>query len=343
MVYNFINDYAVIAHKKVLDKLIACAQEQNKGYGYDVHTAQAKKNIKKEIGNDNVDIYFLTGGTQTNLTLISGILRPFEAVICAETGHINVHETGAIEGRGHKCLICESKDAKVTVQGILNVLDTHKDEHMVKPKMVYISNATELGTFYTLAEIKALYEVCQAHNLYLYLDGARLASALTAEGNDLSLKDITKYCDAYYIGGTKNGGYIGEALVIVTDSIKPDFNYHIKHCGAMLAKGFVGAIPFEVLFEDGLYYAIGQSENECAALITKEMKKLGYKFYAESKTNQIFPLVTSAQKKYIEKAYGFETWTALNEDEYVIRLVTSFDTTKEICLFFIDYLKMFKL
>ena len=341
MTYNFINDYSVIAHKKVLERLLECANEQNVGYSYDKHTQLAKKYIKKEIKNESVDIYFLAGGTQTNMTLISGVLRPFEAVICASTGHINVHETGAIEGRGHKCVVCDSIDGKVLPSGVEKVMTVHVGEHMVKPKMVYISNATEVGTVYSVDELKALKEVCDKYDLYLYLDGARLASALTYPNKDLTMEQICQYCDAFYIGGTKNGGYIGEALVLVNDKIKPYFKHHVKHSGAMLAKGFVGAIPFEVLFEDGLYYEIGKSENECAMLLQEEMLNLGFEFMCNSTTNQVFPIVTKEQKEYIEKEYGFEVWEELEDGRIVIRLVTSFDTTKTHCIEFINYLKKF--
>lgn len=339
MTYNFINDYSMIAHPLVLEKLLEASKKQYIGYGYDEHTKRAIKKIRDEIQNQTADVFFLAGGTQTNLTLISGILRPYEGVICASTGHINVHETGAIEGTGHKCLVADSVNGKLTVEGIEDVLKTHIDEHMVKPKMVYISNATELGGVYTLDELKELHEVCQKNGLYLYLDGARLASALAYPNKGVTMKDIAKYCDAFYIGGTKNGGYIGEALVLINDKLKPDFKFHVKHCGALLAKGYVAAIVFEALFEDNLYYKIGEQQNRCAQYLCEKMKGLGYTFSCESTTNQIFVQVSREQKEYIAKEYGFEIWESITEEDSIIRLVTSFDTTIDICNKFIDYLQ----
>ncbi len=339
MKYSFRNDYSSICHKKVLEKLIECQNEQNIGYGEDLHTANAKKMIQDKI-KKNSDVYFLVGGTQTNMTVISHLLKPYEAVIACETGHINVHETGAIEGRGHKVLTAKSENGKLNPELVLNILNKHSDYHMVKPKMIYISNTTEIGSVYSLAELKALSKCAKENDLYLFLDGARLASALAA--SDIDYPDYAKYTDVFYIGGTKNGAYIGEAVVINNKELANEFQFSIKHSGAMLAKGFVASIPYEVLMEGNLYKEIGLQENECANYLTKELKKLGFNFYSNSVTNQIFVIVSNELKDYIAKEYDFEVWDTLNENEVAIRFVTSFTTTLDICKEFIEYIKAFK-
>ena len=219
MMINLRNDYCGICHKKVLEKLNKYANDDFLGYGLDDHSLKAKELIKKELGRDDVDIHFLVGGTVTNKVLISHILRPYEAVICPDTGHINVHETGTIEQSGHKIIATLNKDGKITKDDILEVLRLHTDEHMVKPKMVYISNSTEYGTVYTYNELKSLKEVCKKLGLYLYMDGARLGVALTSKYTDLKKEDLKDLVDAFYIGGTKNGAMIGEALVILNDEL----------------------------------------------------------------------------------------------------------------------------
>lgn len=333
MIYSFRNDYSSIAHPLVLKKLLECQNEQNIGYGLDFHTENAKLLIKEKIKNDS-DIFFLTGGTQTNMIVISSILKPYEAVICASTGHINVHETGAIEGQGHKCLAIDTTDGKLTPKLIDEVLKAHTDFHMVLPKMVYISNSTELGTVYQKEEIIKLYDYCKNHNLYLFIDGARLASALAA--SNTSFEDYGKYCDVFYIGGTKNGGFMGEAVVINNKSLAQNFQYAIKHYGGMLAKGFVCAIVFEVLMDGDIYYNIGKKENDCAMFIQAELKKLGIKLYNESSTNQIFPILRNDISKDLYNDFPFEIWESLDDDNKVIRFVTSFTTTMHHCRLLID-------
>ena len=333
MIYSFKNDYSSIAHPLVLKKLLECSNEQNVGYGLDEHTVNAKKLILEKT-KSNSDVYFLVGGTQTNLVVISSALRPHEAVICVKSGHINLHETGAIEGQGHKCVLVDGENGKVRPCDIEDVLKEHVDFHMVKPKLVYISNSTELGTVYSREEIISLYECCKNNNLFLFLDGARLATALAA--TNLTYEDLAKYTDVFYIGGTKAGGYIGEAVVINNDLIKYDFAYSIKHYGAMLAKGYVGAIPFEVLMKDDLYYSIGKQENECAQYLSKELEKLGVEFLVETCTNQLFPIITKKQAELMYDDYPFEIWEDRGE-KVVIRLVTSFTTNIEHCQTFINY------
>lgn len=335
MIYSFQNDYNSVADKRVLEKLLEAANEQYPGYGEDIHTKLAKKYILEKL-NADADIYFLVGGTQTNMAVISHVLKPYEAVICVEGGHINVHETGAVEGQGHKVVTIKGNNGKIDLASIDNILDSYMPIHMVLPKMIYISLSTEIGTIYTKEELKEIYEYCKKKDMYLFLDGARLASGMAASG--ITFNDLAKYTDVFYIGGTKNGGYLGEAVVFNNKEIAKDFGYSQKHFGALMAKGFVAAIPFEVLLKDDIYLEIGKRENELASYLQENMKKLGIKFYSESKTNQIFPIVKKELFKILEERYNVELWEKLDSNLYVIRFVTSFTTTLENCEEVIDFL-----
>lgn len=337
--FNFRNDYSCIAHEEVLKLLLSASKEKNVGYGLDKHTFKAKELIKEKIENNDVDIHFLVGGTQTNMVVISTILKPYEAVIAVQTGHINVHETGAIEGQGHKILTVKGKDGKVLPEDVEKVVKGHPDMHMVKPKMVYISNSTEIGTIYTKKEIEDLRNVCDKYGLYLFMDGARLASALSSSESDLTYQDLPKLLDVFYIGGTKNGGYLGEALVLVNKELQDCFSYAVKHYGAMLAKGFVAAIVFEALMKDDLYLNIGKHENECAQVLSQGLEKLGIKFYIKSSTNQIFPIFDNKTLNKLSQICDYEIIEYIDDDNTCIRFVTGFETTKEECFEFIDAIK----
>ena len=321
---NFRNDYSNIAVKEVLNRLNELEDEANIGYGEDIHTKSAKNLIRNYIGT-NSDIYFLPGGTSTNMISISSFLRPHEAVIACDSGHINVHETGAIEGNGHKILTVKNDNGKLSPKLIKEVLDSHLDYHMVKPKLVFISNATELGTVYMKAELEAISKFCHQNDLYLYLDGARLAVAL--DKSDLTLKDYARLTDAFYIGGTKIGAPLGEALIINNKKLNEDFIYLVKHFGGMLAKGFVPAISFEVLFENDLYFKLGKHENDIAMALANNLKELGVKFLSEPCTNQIFVILDN---KIIEKLYddfSFEIWSKIDDNKKAVRFVISFKST----------------
>lgn len=324
----FRNDYGQGAHEKVLEALIKTNREATVGYGEDAYCAAARALIRAEIGAPDADVYFIPGGTQTNLLMIGAALRPHEAVLSAATGHINVHETGAIEATGHKVLAIDTPDGKLTPALIDPVLRAHKDAHMVKPRMVYLSDATELGTIYTKAELEVIYAYCRAQRLYLFLDGARLGSALTAEPNDLTMADIARLTDCFYIGGTKNGALMGEALVITRPELKEDFPYHIKQRGALFAKGRLLGVQFQALFEDKLFYAIGRHENEMAARLKAGLTEAGYRFQADSPTNQLFPLVTEAELSRLREGYAFEVIDDTGA-LICIRFVTSWATTAE--------------
>lgn len=320
---NLRNDYCGIAHYKVLEKINKYANDVFVGYGLDEHSINASKLIKKELNNENVDVHFLVGGTITNKVFISHVLRPYEAVICPDTGHINVHETGTIEQSGHKVITVPNKNGKLTAKDILDVLFIHTDEHMVKPKMVYITNATEIGTIYTKQELIEISNVCKENDLYLYMDGARLGAALTSENNDMNLSDIANLVDAFYIGGTKNGLMLGEALVIVNSKLKEEVRYSIKHFGGMYAKGFVSGIQFEALFEDGLFYKIAHQENKQAKYLYDKLVEVGVSFVSNQETNQIFPIFDSKDIDELKKYIQFEVWSIEN-DKTTIRFVTHY-------------------
>jgi threonine aldolase len=337
--YSFKNDYSEGAHPRILTALIESNLEQEDGYGEDQYTIKAIKLIKQRLGSQNVDIHLFPGGTQTNLTAISAFLKPHEAAIAANTGHILVHETGAIEATGHKILSIEVKDGKLNPALIKPVLDAHTDEHMVKPKLVYISNSTEIGSIYTKYELEQLSKFCRENKLYLYVDGARLGSALCSEENDMELPDLTRLVDAFYIGGTKNGALIGEALVICRDSLKEDFRFHVKQKGALLAKGRLLGIQFLELFKDDLFFELARHANYMAELLKDGISGAGYSFLTNSPSNQIFPILPNRMIEKLQENYAFYIWDKVDENRSAIRLVTSWATEKEKILEFIEDLK----
>lgn len=332
------NDYGYIAHPKILNRLNELSNEINLGYGLDKHCQHAKELISALIGKNNASIHFLTGGTITNKIVIGHFLKPYEAVISVDTGHINVHETGAIEQTGHKVLIIQNKDGKVTLDGIKLILKTHCDEHMVKPKMVYISNSTEYGSIYKLEELKQISKICHDNNLYLYLDGARIGSALMSKENDISLKDIANLCDAFYIGGTKNGALLGEALVIMNKELENEFRYTLKNLGGMYAKSFVTGIQFEVLFEDNLFFEIAKKENLLADQLRSELNKINIRLYGNSSTNQVFAFFDEEQTKRIQEKINCEVFTRI-DNLCVVRFVTHYLNSEEDINLAIEYIK----
>jgi len=337
MSYQFTNDYSFGASAEILDSLNKYNFEQNIGYGLDAHSNNAKELIKKKFNSLNGDVFFLSGGTQTNLTLISYLLKPYEACISCDTGHINVHETGAVEGTGHKIYTVKNNDGKLTKKDILDALSKNTNEHSVKLKLVYISNSTESGSIYKLDELIELYKVCKENELYLFLDGARLASALTSKDNDISPTDLSKYTDCFYIGGTKNGMLYGEALVFNNSKLCEDFRYHIKNRGAMLAKGFSVGIQFERAFIDNHYFDLGKHSNLMSEYIYESLKERQEFVYSKS-TNQLFIKVDNNKAIDLINKFGLEVWEDLI-DYKILRIVTCFNTTKEDCDDLINYLK----
>ncbi len=327
--HSFMNDYSEGAHPRILELLSKSNLEINAGYGMDIHSDIAKKYIMRELGREDVDIHFISAGTLTNMLTISSLLKPHQAVISADSGHINVHETGAVEASGHKVIAVPTVDGKLRVKDIEKVLKFHINEHMVQPKMVYISNTTELGTVYTKEELEDISKYTRENNLILFMDGARLASALTCRSNNLTLKDIVNLVDVFYIGGTKNGALLGEALVLVKDELKEDFRFLIKNRGAMMAKGFVLGIQFEALFQDELYYELGKHANIMAEQLTKIIKDKGYKFLIEPYSNQLFPILPNKDLKKLEAEFVFSVHEVVDEENTAIRLVTSWATEQE--------------
>lgn len=327
--YSFKNDYSEGAHPRILQALLDTNMVQDEGYGEDRFSIQAVELLKERMGRLDVDIHLLPGGTQTNFTAISAFLRPHEAVISASTGHICVHETGAVEATGHKVIAVTGVEGKLTPAGIQEALDFHTDEHMVKPRLAYISNSTEIGTVYSKAELEDLSRICRENELYLYMDGARLGSALTAQGNDLTLGDIARLVDAFYIGGTKNGALIGEALVICRPELKEDFRFFMKQRGAMLAKGRLIGLQFLELFRDDLFFDLAGHANAIAELLRKGLAAAGFKFLTDSPSNQIFPILPNSLIARLEQKYGFYVWSKVDEQHSSIRLVTSWATTEE--------------
>lgn len=333
----FRNDYSELAHPRIINALAKYSNEQNIAYGLDYHSNNAAKYIKNVFGAQNSDVHFLSGGTQTNIVMISYMLKHFEGVISPDTGHINVHEAAAIEGNGYKIITVKNQNGKLNAQQIIDVLQLYEDEHMVKPKVVYISDSTEIGTIYKRQELIDIYQTCKKNDLYLYIDGARIGSALTSKENDIQINELGRLCDAFYVGGTKNGLLFGEALVINNPKLKNDFRRHIKNKGAMLAKGYAVGIEFEEAFKDNLYFEVAKSTNDVADYLRAGLKSLNIEII-DSSTNQIFAIVNKkAAELYIEE-FGCELWSIEN-DKYIIRFVTSFSTFKDDVDYLLDFIR----
>jgi threonine aldolase len=324
--YSFKNDYSEGFHTQLLEALAKTNLDQQQGYGEDIYCEMARAAIKAKTGNQNSDIYFVSGGTQANTIVIASVLKSFEGVIAATTGHINVHETGAIEATGHKIILVSSHDGKVKPEDIIAECDRAEDHHMVRPAMVYISNSTEVGSVYTKTELSALSEICKIKGLYLYLDGARLGSALSSVNNDLSLADLSEFTDAFYIGGTKNGAIMGEAIVINNNLLKTDFNYYLKQRGALLSKGRLMGVQFYELFKENLFFELAQHANNMAKKIADALKEKGFSFLTVPESNQIFPILPNELIEHLLQKYEFYTWQKLEDNKSVVRLVTSWAT-----------------
>lgn len=338
-IYSFKNDYSEGTHSNILKAIFESNMEQEEGYGEDYYCLEAARVIKGKLYNPSAHIHFVSGGTQANLIVISSILKPYESVIAAETGHINVHETGAIEATGHKVNIARGEDGKLTPRAVKAILDMHTDEHMVKPRLVYISNSTEIGTIYKKRELEELSSFCITNNLLLFLDGARLGSALCAKDNDLTLKEISRLVDVFYIGGTKNGALLGEAIVINDDEINRNFRFNIKQKGAMIAKGRILGIQFLELFKDDLFFNLAKHANKMASKLSESIEKLGYEFMIKSTSNQIFPILPNNIIEKMSHRYLFIVWSSIDDENSAIRLVTSWATKEEAVDRFIGDLK----
>lgn len=332
MIY-FQCDYEEGCHPAILKKLQETNLEQTVGYSMDPYCASAREKIKKAIARSDADVHFLVGGTQTNMTVIAAALKPWQGAICADTGHIACHETGAVEATGHKVLALPSEDGKITAEQIEETVKKHyadgSHEHIVQPGMVYISFPTESGTLYSKQELTDIYAVCKAHDMPLFIDGARLGYGLQSPACDVTLPELANLCDVFYIGGTKCGALFGEAVVILKESLKKDFRYMIKQRGGMFAKGRLLGIQFDTLFTDGLYEAICGEAVKKAMTLRKAFLEKGISMYGSSMTNQQFPILTDAQKEALAKDFAFEYWGEAEEGKSIVRFCTSWATTDE--------------
>ena len=326
-------DYNEGAHPLILQHLAETNMEQTIGYGEDPYCTQARELIKQACEREDIDVHFLVGGTQTNTTVIAHTLRPYQGVISAVSGHINVHETGAIEATGHKVLAVPSPNGKLTAAQIEGVVQAHLNEdgpeHMVQPGMVYISFPTEVGTIYTHAEMEAISTMCRKYGLPLFVDGARLGYGLCSPECDITLPQLAKWADVFYIGGTKVGALFGEAVVITNESLKRDFRYSIKRHGGMLAKGRLLGIQFATLFTDGLYMQIAQQAIDEAMRIKTALQDKGIGFLIDSPTNQQFPIFCNAQLEELNKTYLFSVWQQIDDTHTAVRICTSWATKHE--------------
>ncbi|MDO5147280.1 MAG: beta-eliminating lyase-related protein [Eubacteriales bacterium] len=330
---HFASDYMEGAHPQVLDALVKTNNRSTPGYGDDEFCKAAKKEILRTCGCPDGEVYFLVGGTQVNAVLIDAILRPYQGVIAADTAHIAVHEAGAIEYGGHKVLVCEGEEGKLSARAVRRMIRDYVDdanrEHMVMPGMVYLSQPTEYGTLYSKEELEDISAVCRDAGIPLYVDGARLAYALAAPENDVTLEDMAALTDAFYIGGTKCGLLFGEALVMTGRSKIPHFFSMIKQHGALLAKGRLLGVQFQALFQDGLYERIGMPAIENAARIKRKLRERGYELAVDSPTNQVFVTVDNALLQRLGERVEYSFMEKVDEDHTMIRLATCWSTTEE--------------
>ena len=344
--YQFICDYSEGAHPAILKRLEETNMCQSVGYGEDEFCAAAREAIASCLGRKDLDIHFLVGGTQTNATVIGSILTSYQGVVCADCGHINVHETGAIEHSGHKVLALPSESSKITAEQVDACFADHYNdvnhEHMVQPGMLYISLPTELGMLYTKEELKAFRKVCDKWNAPLYIDGARLGYGLVSPACDLKLEDLPEIADLFYIGGTKQGALFGEALVIVNPALRKNFRYHIKQNGGMLAKGRLLGIQFGTLFTDDLYFRISQSAVSKAFRIRDAFRDAGFDMLADSPTNQQFPILPDELLPRFAERFGFEFWQKAGEGLSGVRFCTSWATTDEAVDALVDFISSLK-
>lgn len=326
-------DYNEGAHPAIMQRLCETNMEQTVGYGEDRYCEEARALIRKACEREDIDVHLLVGGTQTNTTVISHTLRPYQGVLTAMSGHINVHETGAIEATGHKVLAIASEDGKLTASQIEEAMQAHLNEdgpeHMVQPGMVYISFPTEVGTVYNCAELQEISTICRKYALPLFVDGARLGYGLCSPESDITLPQLAKLADVFYIGGTKVGALFGEAVVITNEALKRDFRYSIKRHGGMLAKGRLLGIQFSTLFTENLYLNIAQHAIDEAMRIKAALKGKGITFLMDSPTNQQFPIFSNSELEVLSKEFLFSIWQRIDEEHTAVRICTSWATKSE--------------
>ena len=330
---SFASDYLEGAHPAILQRLVETNYLQSAGYGFDTFSDRARELIRKACGVPDADVYFLTGGTQTNAVMIDALLAPYQGVIAADSGHISIHEAGAIEAGGHKVLTLPGENGKINASQIKELMDLFEGddsrEHMVMPGMVYLSQPTEYGTLYTLEELASISEECRKRGLKLYVDGARLAYALAVPSNDVMLPDLARLCDAFYIGGTKCGALFGEAVVIPKKGSIPHLFTMIKQHGALMAKGRLQGLQFEVLFQDGLYFEIGKTAIREADRLRSFLAGHGYELCFGSPTNQVFCVMDNELLKRLGEKIDYSFWARTDETHTLIRLATSWASGPE--------------
>lgn len=326
--YSFYDDYSEGAHPRIIAALTRTNLSQELGYGKDSFCQEAVRLLREKVGNPDADIHFVVTGTQANLIACAAMLRSYESVIAPVSGHIATHEAGAVEATGHKVNAIPTAQGKLSCPDIEQVVQEHTDEHMVKPRAVFIAHATEVGTIYSKAELHALSQLCRARQLYLHVDGARLGVALTAAEADLALADFSALVDMFSIGGTKNGALLGEAIVINNPTLKEHFRYHLKQRGALLAKGRVLGVQFVELFTGDLYFDLAKHANAVASKLSEGIQAQGYPCWSASTTNQIFPIFPQAVIKQLQAHYGFYVWAKVDATHAAVRLVTSWATTE---------------
>lgn len=325
--YSFLDDYSEGCHPDILAKLAATNMAQQIAYGNDEYCDQAKRLIGKHLADDNTAVFFVAGGTLGNIIILSSLLKSHEAVIAASSGHIVVRETGAIEATGHKIITVASSDGKLTSESIeLTLANNSHFPHMAKPRVVYISNATEVGTIYSKDELQSLSTTCKENNLLLMLDGARLGTALTADKNDLTLKDICELTDIFWIGGTKAGALIGEAIIIPNHQLAEDFAFHIKQRGALLAKGRLLGLQFLVLFQNNLFFDLTKFSNNMAGKLSDGIVACGHVLATETESNQVFPILPNKVIEKLQQKFDFYVWEKIDDEHSTVRLVTSWAT-----------------
>ena len=327
--YSFMDDYSEGAHPRVLELLAATNLEQQPGYGADALSARAIALIREAIDNPRAAVHFAAGGTQANTIALASMLRSFESVIAADSAHIHVHETGAVEATGHKINLVPSREGKLDAAQVRATVAAHGDEHMVVPRVVFIAQATESGTLYSKAELVALADTCRELGLYLYMDGARLGPAIASRYCDITLPELSALVDMFYLGGTKNGALLGEALVINNPALQERFRYHLKQRGALLAKGRVLGAQFAALLEGGLYFELARHANEQAARLADGLRRHSVRFLGEPVANQVFPILDDARIARLRQTYDFHTWARVDASHAAIRLVTSWATPAE--------------
>ncbi len=337
-IYQFLNDYSEGAHPAILELLARTNLDQEIGYGEDRFSLEAADLIKAKLENPQSAVHFVSGGTQANQVVLAALLKPYESVIAAQTAHIFVHEAGAIEATGHKINAVPTTDGKLDPEKIRGVVAEHTDEHMVKPRVVFISHSTEVGTVYRRSELEAIAATCRENGLVLYLDGARLGSGLTSPQSELTLPDLARLTDVFYIGGTKNGALFGEAIVINNrtpprfggfPALQTDFRYHLKQRGALFAKGRFLGLQFLALFKDDLYFELARHANRLAAKLANGLADQGFRFLTPPASNQIFPILPDPLIAKLQKHYGFYTWVRVDAAHSAARLVTSWATLDE--------------